>query len=352
MSKDILVRLHIPLLAHPIVNTPAFIFSRWMPLNESDFIVVERDDATLKLWFDETCWHRGTPAGGAISNHINVLVNKVFVDVTLLGLSDELVDYIKVTASQPEPPRGPHKQAYRQLGQRVYRLAVSHVNRLIAYARSEKGQYWLQEYPVNKSEGVYAVNLEFNASVLIDSNWYRWFSDVRQLVIGREGECQETDRFIDQDSWRSAKQFVASEARPSLVWELIAGAEWLAGIGHRRSALTEAVTALEVAIANFSRSPNAEQAFGSLASERMDIPSLKKSVDHLGLSCTIRYLFPRIFSADKVPTAVLRECQEAIDERQNVVHNGQRDVKEAKLSKYVTAIRTMCRLLESYQAAD
>jgi hypothetical protein len=349
MSKDILVRMEIPILAHKIVNTPAMIFSRWMPLNEDEFIVIQGEGATLKLWFDRSCWHNITHAGGDIPDHVNVLVDKVFADVTLHSLSEGLVEYIKLTASEPHPPAGPYQQEYLRLGQKVYLLTITYLNRLISYARSLKGQYWLQEYPVDKVEGLYAVNLAFKACVLIDSEWFRWFPDVKQLIIGREGGCQDRDRLIDQSAWPEVKRFITSERQPSLVWELLAGAEWLAGIGHQRSALTEAVTALEVAISEFAKQPKAEEAFGSLITERMNVTSLKNWVEHMGLSGTVHYLFPVIFPEEKVPTEVLKVCQEAILQRENVVHRGQRDVQKDKLSRYLHAIRKMCRFLEAHQ---
>jgi hypothetical protein len=228
-------------------------------------------------------------------------------------------------------------------------LTLTYLNRLINYARSIKGQYWLQEYPLDKAEGLYAVNLDFKARALIDSEWVRWFPDVRQLVIGRVGGCQDRDRFIDKDSWPQVKQFVTSKRRTSLVWELLAGAEWLAGMGHRRSALTEAITALETAISEFSNQPKAEETFGPLISERMNVVSLESCIKRMGLSGTIHYLFPVIFTEEKMPTEVLSHCQEAMLQRQNVVHNAQRDVQEDKLSMYLEAIRKMCRLLEAYQ---
>ena len=352
MSKAILVRMDIPILAHNIVNTPSMIFSRWMPLEEDEFIVIQEENASLRLWFDKSCWNRVSHVGGDISNYVNVLVTKIFADVTLRDLSDGLVSYIKFTASEPHPPDGPYQQEYRELGQKVYHLVLAYLNRLINYARTIKGQYWLQEYPLNKADGLFAVNQLFNARVRVDSEWVKWFPDVRQLVIGRVGGCQDQERFIDKDSWPRVKEFITSKQRTSLVWELLAGAERLVGIGHRRSALTEAITALEIAISEFSCQPNAEEAFGPLKSERMNVTSLKKWIEHMGLSGTIYYLFPVIFSEEKMPTNILKECQEAILQRENVVHNAQRDVQEEKISMYLEAIRRMCRLLEANQCRE
>ena len=208
-----------------------------------------------------------------------------------------------------------------------------------------KGQYWLRKYPLDKVEGTYAVHIALGAKVRVGSEWFRWFPDVRQLIISREGGCQDENRFIEQDSWLEAKEFVMSRRRTDLVWELLAGAEWLAGLGHRRSAITEAVTALEVAVFDFAR--RQEDVLDATISSRVNVSSLKNWIEHMGLSGTLNYLFPLIFSEEQIPSDVLGGCQEAIQQRQNVVHNGQRDVREDTLSLCLHSIRSACRLLKT-----
>ena len=123
MDKDILIRLEIPILTYDIVATPAMIFSRWMPLTEEEFIIVQEEDATLKLWFDRSCLGHVSDVHD-ISCHTNILVSKVFADVTLHSLPDELVEYIQVTASRPHPEPGPFQEKYAELGERVYLLIL------------------------------------------------------------------------------------------------------------------------------------------------------------------------------------------------------------------------------------
>ena len=266
----------------------------------------------------------------------------------ILSLPEELVDYIKRTASKPHPPEGIYQQEYRKLGKRVYLLALMNLNRLLNYVRSVKGQYWLQEYPIDKAEGLFGINIQFNTQALIDSKWYRWFSDIKQLVNLPGSLSNENARFIEQDIWPEVIEFVTSKRRSALVWALLAGSEWLAGIGHRRSALTEAVTALEVAISDFAKRSDIKEIFEPMVTERMNVASLKKWTGRMGLSGTVNYLFPLIIAEDKLPTDILRDCQEAINMRQNVVHNGQRDVSEHKLLTYIDSIRRFCLILEDF----
>jgi hypothetical protein len=112
--------------------------------------------------------------------------------------------------------------------------------------------------------------------------------------------------------------------------------------------LTEAVTALEVAISEFVNRPDVEKALKPLMTERMNVASLKNWYKRIGLSGTVNYLFPLIFLEDKLPTEILKGCQKAVKERQNVVHNKQRDVSKDKLIIYINSIKRLCWILEEF----
>jgi len=103
------------------------------------------------------------------------------------------------------------------------------------------------------------------------------------------------------------------------------------------------VTALEVAVSDFSRSDKCNQALASKYGPRMGIDRLQKQVDHMGLSGTVRYLLPLLLPEDALPENILKGCRDAIDARQNVVHNGQREVKNVK--HLISSIESCCKIL-------
>lgn len=78
----------------------------------------------------------------------------------------------------------------------------------------------------------------------------------------------------------------------------------------------------------------------------MGIRSLAKQVEHIGLTGTINYLFPVIFTEEQVSTELLQGCREAIEQRGNVVHGGQREVNDERLLYFLASIRKICVLLE------
>lgn len=226
MANKVLVRFEIPIVCDWIVDTPALIFTHWLPLAENDFIVIHRDDMTIKFWFDKGCLGHVMTVDD-VADHVNVLVDKIFIDVLLNDLPSEFIDYIEQSASSPSPPSGPYRQVYADLGERVYLLSLSYLNKLIAYVRSQKGQYWLHEYPIDVGM-MYSQNNHFKAEVLINGKWIRWKPSDETVIRSRGGFCHEKSRFLDQDAWAKARNFVISQRRTSLVWELLAGAEWLA----------------------------------------------------------------------------------------------------------------------------
>ncbi len=112
--------------------------------------------------------------------------------------------------------------------------------------------------------------------------------------------------------------------------------------------MIEAVSALEVAILEFSKNPNYLRFMDSETIERIAQKSLASQVQNLGLRGTIRFLFPIIFKSDIMPGNVLIDCQRAVDIRNNVVHNGQRRVDSNEIWRILRSIKRMCLLLEDY----
>ena len=177
-----------------------------------------------------------------------------------------------------------------------------------------------------------------------DGAWFRFqpaTGDRISLSFGGES------KYIAEGEWPAFRDFVMGANKPGLVGELLAGAEYLLKAGHRRSALTEAVTALEVAIYNFARNPNTAAAFGEHMAARLSIQTLQSQVKHLGLTATVGYLLPTIIPEHLLPSHILSDCQSALTQRQNVVHNGQRDVEEGVVVRAIASIRTCCTTLES-----
>jgi hypothetical protein len=337
----------IPIQAQRIVSVPSLLFARWLPIKEDDMIVVEDAGLTLRLWCDMSCTSWSEKDATELPSCANVPVHAVKVEVQVKEVSDELAAFLVDSGRKASfPPESALKEQSIALGERVHQFALTYFNRLIAYARTNKGQYWLEEYPINAGR-MSSDFAQFHAELKVDSlDWCRFRPTDRHHM---KVILMDESRYVQEADWPQFTAFVKSKRRPSLVPQLLASAETLAGIDHRRAALVEAVAALEVAVAEFGRAPRADHAFGPTLGKRMRLESLESQIKHLGLSATIKYLFPVMFNEEQLPTAVLQGCQEAVEQRQNVVHNGQRDVSQEKLSVYLSTVRSACAILANYQ---
>jgi hypothetical protein len=350
LSGPLLISLEIPFIGWN-GQSDSIAFDHWLPLQEADAIVINKPDRSLSLRFTPNCTRTPDLCGPEkLPKWANASANKVIAEAHLTSVSDELINGILTPDHSNTSPDWLSNNPHRMFAIDVVTWVLSYVNRLVSYAAYQKGQYNLIEISLD-ADNLHTVLLRFNAKAKVGhSEWMSW----NPPGIGGVWRCTgySNDREIRAEDWPKAKDYVSSTSRPHLVRELLARADFLKERGHERAALTEAVTALEVAIHEFAGQPNAQAAFGSNLATRMDVHSLKDQVKRLGLNCSVRYLLPVIFSEDKLSTEVLHGCADAIVQRQNVVHNGQRTVEAIKLTHFLKSIRALCEILEKYYAVN
>ncbi len=329
-----------------------FGFSFWVPLSTEHDIYINKDNMQIRVWFDRKNFHGGETLLQKIKQLVNAALIGVNIDILKRNVPEELVDFIYQEKDRPvigielnpNPNYSKSRQAYDELCQEILTTAIDSFNRLIAYFKLEKGQFWLEQRMVNFGRMASDFN-EFRAQIKCgDRGWVRWAPTQSTTIIGT---VPDDSRLVSESDWPEAVDFIKGDHRPTLFRELLSNAETLASLGFRRSAIIEGVAALEVAISGFARDPKAE-AFSGRLSEDMNKKSLKTQIEHLGISGTIRYLFPLLFDKDKLPAEVLRRCQEAYDIRGNVVHHGQREVDEISVQTTLQSLRQMCEILKSY----
>jgi hypothetical protein len=346
MSKALHVRMEIPIPG-------GMMFYKWLPLNDDAHILIDRNDLLIKYYLDLTCLSNPLKTEEEILQVANIEIEKIYVDVTIRDLRGELIDWImtrpasgKLTTDQIIiSEKGDLQKDYEKLAEKVYSQTLTYFNRLIAYVRIQSGQYWLEEYPINM-ENMRSDYWKFGAKVFYDNEGIKWYSSEKPqlLTLGP----LHLDRYLDELSWSKASEFMKSSERPDLAKDILVRAELLADLGHSRSSIINAITSLEVVINKFAKNIQ-EECFDSSLSSRMNIKSLNKHIDRLGLSWTLGYLFPIIFTENQVPSCLLKTCQEAINVRNNVVHQGQRHVDKEKLANYLEAIRKLCDFLTSFE---
>jgi hypothetical protein len=350
--STIVVNLDVPIVGSVPNIAGVLHFARWLPLGEEDAIWIPDDGLDVKLWFniDATRWAIQIPEE-EIPRYIAVPAHRIQVDLTIRDVRTELLEYMATRdfGRAPSEEGASIQSEYQTLGTRVLDATLPHLNRLLAYARALKGHYWIAEYAIDYDR-MGSFFQQVNAKAKDESGRRFRFQPTTgdRFVITVDSENDK--RLITREEWEQVRAFVTGRRRPPIIDSLLANAEELRAKGHRRSALIEAITALEMAVSDFVRAPDAQRAFGAVLAERLSVDSLGAQYDHLGFSGTIRYLLPSIIPDSVVPTDVFRACQLAIDERHNVVHNAQRDVSEVKLRRALRGVRRLVQILRRVTA--
>lgn len=290
---------------------------------------------------------------------LNLPINKIYVDVNVLGVPNKISNFIY---NERDSPKQNHygikpgernydklKENYKDLGEKVLQSALETYNRFIAFASNEKGQYWLSKRQFDKNN-IPSMNNEFHSQVCSeDYDWIRWCppftTEIQINITGIESSIRE-------DEWKQVKRFIKGNSRSNLVLELLANAQSLLDSNHRRGAIIESISALDVAVSRFVKTPK----IGSLPPpdrvERFYAQGLKKTFEEIRLLSTIEYVMPLLFSSEILPTEILSKTTEAIETRNSIVHHGRRDVSEGKIRPLISTVIKTCKILIKYTTWD
>lgn len=328
-AVDLTVDLNVPIPTEPTIPTPDLTFYRWLPIGMENGIQVKDGRFELFFWFDNKSHHCGNDD---ISRHINVLVDHIRVRITVRQVRPDIVIYIR---SRPHQVKDNLWNDYLCLCKEVLDVFYTHINRLIRYVRSVKGQFWIVEFP--HDTGRVDRLIAFNAVTNVNGQQVRFGLGSSEITLTN---CDYDDRYLTETDWIAIGDFVRRGGSTLLVDDLLVGAEQLAHNGYCRSALTQAVTALEVAVNCFGKR-YAKQT--QTLSRCVGIETLEKQINRLGLTLSIRCLIPLLLPEEILSTQILSGCSDAISARQMVVHNGQRVVRD--IIRYLDCIRKCCKTL-------
>jgi hypothetical protein len=136
------------------------------------------------------------------------------------------------------------------------------------------------------------------------------------------------------------KKSVLSNSRISLVHTLIANACSFQIKGYRNNSIIEAVIALEMSIRKLT-DIRLEKLPKYLRS-RINVNNIKSLIKTGGLRGYIDLIIPIIFTRKQVSDNYLHYCRMAIDVRNNIIHNGKRDVGKEEIILMLNAIEKIC----------
>jgi hypothetical protein len=347
----VILALDIPLSDDEFLGENLY-FNKWIP-TEKNSIYIEDDLYILKLWIDKTCISSlSDKTDDEISQWTNISVSKFKIEVKIKNINKKLIDFIYHQRNHRKPEYtkpsisleeySTLNNEFNKLGIDILKIVYKSCNRLIAYARNNKGQYHLEQLRYNENH-LSSLYIRTNAKCKIrDKEWFRWSPSNIDCI----SSSLTTEGYITESDWNDISTFVKGQNSISLAKELLSNSRSLLfKFEHRRSAVIEASTALEVTLSNFSKNPNLEKLNYSINTNRIDISNLKNQIKHLGFSGSIKYLIPILFNEKILSSVILSKVYKAIEARNNIVHEGQRNISSEKAKEHIIALKECCEVL-------
>jgi hypothetical protein len=326
------------------------VFYQWLPLGPENGIRLCQGDLELVLWLDvKSVQWDSEVAEEDIPNHINLTAHRIYADTTATMDDVELLSYMPVRdfSRLPTKEEEPLTERYEIHGREVFSLFADGVNRLLTFIRVEKGQFWLNPLQIDLDRMAF-LSAEFEAKAKVDGGpWFRWQpTHPAVLTIDAPIFREAPPRFLTPADWPEAQAFVTAEGQPNLPRQLLAAAEAFADAGSERVALTEAVTALEVAVSQFMDSPKADYQLSEPLRSRLGLESLKSlKKRQRSLMASVSFPLPTLFDSDTLSSETLATCREAIRKRNQVVHDGLLYIDPDTCRRFLGGIRNFCEVL-------
>ncbi|BAZ33010.1 hypothetical protein NIES4074_55180 [Cylindrospermum sp. NIES-4074] len=369
--NEILVRMLVPVKG---INDYANLlyFKNWLP-DINNIMTYEKDNMSIKIWFDENCifnpfsefedqYEVVKEAIEEIKNS-KQFVDKVYIDIVIHNLSDEIIQFIfeekRIERKSNDLEYQDLVKEYEILTVNIMESAINVLNKMFIYFRNYKRHYWLLEYEQNDSFGS-AIRYIRKFSMKVKSDFYDWvkwdkLTGIRINPGGRLTTQRDmTISLITQEEWTEAKNFIVDNKRIKgfNILKTLANADLLAFEGYHRNALIEGVLALESAIDNFTSNGKYDDLLNLDDLNRLQIEKIQRLIKTSdSLRSKINIIYPLFIKKELIPDDVLLDCQNAIEQRNTIVHKNayiHKPFEKEKLDKLLGSIRYMCNIFIEY----
>ena len=151
-QEELFIRFKIPFIGDPDTDSREYlIFHKWLPLTEAYHLCIDLDDGNLIFWLDiESTWWASQPDENEIKKWVNITAHYVYADLILDKYENDIVRFIAspgVCSDIDEKAIKAKKS--EEWGINLLNTVLTYFNKLVSFARSYKGQYWLHEYPLD-----------------------------------------------------------------------------------------------------------------------------------------------------------------------------------------------------------
>ena len=323
MAKlDILLK--VPLSHSAPMNVSGLPFYKWCP-GEDEALRLKVSEGELLIWAEPS-------RDQELSEWLNVQVNRFVCRVLILEFKDDLVPHLRAAANAVDGAT-PELQEF---GDRFVRELLGALNVVLKHLRARKLLYWFDVFDENTGL-THDVLQRCDATVRIDGQMPIAFRPSRRDILN--GPHPGLWRSLRREDWQSIKDEISSNRRPALAGELLATALQHLANNEGRAALTEACSALELALTRFAVTKDGDGRWSTAVGDgRVPAKDLSEHVKHLGLAASVRFLVPLLFRDEELDSGILMRVNRAIELRNNVIHTGQRDIAPSEAEACVDGI--------------
>lgn len=220
-------------------------------------------------------------------------------------------------------------------------LIIDTINRFLYFVRNHLGQYVVELIPYHKKDLTLANFVEWNAEYKIDDEalWHAFRpAHFNRLTVETVPIVLLMSSPIKKQYISYMNSFIYNDQKSNMPKILVVNARTHFVNCNYRMALVEAVIALESTIKLFLQKAIGKRYGGHEISKR-EIESFWRDV---GLSSMMLVGLRWWFSDEEIPDELLLTVFDAIDTRNNIIHNMQRRISREKTKEYLGAIFTLC----------
>ena len=267
-----------------------------------------------------------------VSNHETLRCCGLTMEVDVLNVAPDVLSALDTNRPTEKT---------EEFGREIFELVRNVQNGLINYFRNIAKQFWLE--PIAPDPRNWQNFLDSYDTVWLDSTgtWQRFLVS-RKYVIHIAAEVFTGG--VDRNQWREVVAFIERGARSPMIDTLISNSLKHLDENNGRMATLESVIALEAAINRLlpkviSRLPGAPQ---------IEPSQISKLIEKAGLRATATVGLMLIQTPAGLNPEDIQIVGEAINARNNVVHNQGRLVEVALARQYVGAIRRVIATFDKW----
>ena len=301
-------------------NTP-FVFWRWLPIGIENALNVDIDGIKFKMCVDLK--YKETSVTGEIKPQ-DVPTTSHWIQAFFIYLTVPVDDATEPKLFQMNPP----EELIAKLASAIRKFEAL----LYGIVRNEIGQFWLS----NSHEIDSLSDRETLINMEILNQEKKWV----QFCVGTikaKSPIPRSDILINKERWFQFKNLIENNYKSDLSLVFFRNAEKYLRGDNYRLAIVEACIALERAINVFIKD--------HLTSKRQS--GLRSVINGNSLTKKVKMLLPELLPDDVIDDTVIQTCSDAVNLRNNIIHNSQVRNIELNTKKYLNGIKKILEKLNS-----